>query len=92
MDIAGVQSGMVGMALFDMYINTVRKARHKRPIEGSPLIDAVDKAFRSYVRSVEVGNAAMIASVGYSLNPGGHSAAPVPSQSIAPFLALNLMA
>jgi hypothetical protein len=93
MDIAQVQSGNMGMALFDMYINSVRKAHHKEPLHGSPLIDAVDKAFRSYVKSVEIGNSAMIAGVAaYALNPGGNSVSPVSAQNMAPFLALNVIA
>lgn len=96
MDIAGVQKGITGMAIFDMWMDSVRKARGKRKLQGSPLIAAVNDAFEGYVRSVEIGNAAMIASVagtaGYSLNPGGTSVNPVSTADIAPFLALNVVA
>ena len=93
MTMSGVQSGMVGMALFDMYINSVRKAHHKHKLEGSPLVAAACKAFESYIQAQEMSNAAQIAGVAaYALNAGGGSVSPVTASQIAPFMALNVMA
>ena len=84
---------MVGMALFDMYINSVRKAHHKHKLEGSPLVAAACKAFESYIQAQEMSNAAQIAGVAaYALNAGGGSVSPVTASQIAPFMALNVMA
>jgi hypothetical protein len=108
MDIAGIQSGMVGMALFDMWYDSVRKAHGKSTGHGDPLVAAAAQAFESYIQTQEMGFAAQIATVGasiginsptgatsaaaYALNPGGHSVSPISQQDIAPFLALNVMA
>jgi hypothetical protein len=108
MNIAGIQSGNVGMALFDMWFDSIQKAHGKRPVHGDPLVAAACQAFESYIQTQEMGFAAQIASVGasvgtnaaagasaiagYALNPGGHSVSPISQQDIAPFLALNVMA
>jgi hypothetical protein len=93
MTMSGVQSGMVGMALFDMYINSVRKARHQHKLEGSPLVAAATQAFEAYIQSQEVANAAQIAGVAaYALNAGGGSVSPVTTAQMAPFMALNILA
>ena len=93
MNLSGVQSGLVGMAIFDMYMDGMRKSHKKCRAQGSPLIAAVADAFEAYIHTQEVGHAAQIASVAtYALNPGGGSVAAITPEQMAPFLALNIMA
>jgi hypothetical protein len=92
MDIAGIQNGVMGMALFDMWYGTVQKAHRAEKAKGSPLLAAASDAFEAYVQTAEVGFAAQIAGTAmYALNPGGNSTHAVTAQDIAPFLALNVM-
>lgn len=94
MNVSGIQSGIVGIALFDMWEAAISKSNaSNRAKQGDPLIAAADQAFRAYVQSAEMGFAAQIAGAAtYALNPGGQSVSPVTSQQIAPFLALNILA
>jgi len=93
MDIAGIQNGAVGMALFDMWYAAVQKSHGTQKTKGSPLVAAAAQAFESYIQSVEVGIAAQISGAAvYALNPGGNAVHALTTQDIAPFLALNVMA
>lgn len=93
MDIAGIQSAMVGMALFDMWDSAVRKAGKSRRAEGSPLVAAAADAFEQYIGTVETQMGAQIQGLAnYALQPGGNTAKLLSSSDIAPFLALNIMA
>jgi hypothetical protein len=97
MDVAGINNGLLGMALFDMWDAAVKKTHGTQKSQGSPLVAAAAKAFDAYIQTAEIGMAAQISQVGgnlgiYALNPGGQSAKPITSQDIAPFLALNIMA
>jgi hypothetical protein len=92
MDIAGIQSGLIGMALFDMWDATVKKSQGAHKAEGSPLVAAAAAAFEQYIQTAETGMAAQISGLaGYALNPGGNSVKALTTQDIAPFLALNVM-
>jgi hypothetical protein len=94
MDIAGIQSGMVGMALFDAWeaaVHKSAKARRKHAV-GSPLVAAAADAFESYIQATELHMGAQIAGLTtYALSPNGSPTLLTPAQS-APFLALNLLA
>ncbi len=93
MDIAGVEKGLIGIALFDMWDNAVHKARGTHKIKGDPLVAAAGQAFESYIQSVEVSHGAMISGLAtYALNPNGMSANLINSKGMAPFLALNVLA
>jgi hypothetical protein len=108
MNIAGIQSGLVGMAIFDMWYDAVKKTQGKSTAHGSPLVAAAAEAFESYIQTQELTFASQIASLGanigintspnvgsslaYALNPGGNSVSPISQQDLAPFLALNIMA
>ncbi len=92
MTISGIQSGLIGMAIFDMYMDAVRKTHGKPSGHGDPLVAAAAKAFESYLNGQNAIHNAQIQAVSYMLNPGGGSTSPVTSQQIAPFLALNLLA
>jgi hypothetical protein len=98
MDIAGIQSGMVGMALFDAWDAIFQKRidsllANRTQGKGSPLLAAADQAFRSYISSVETQNGAQIQALStYALTPSGNGASVITPQQMAPFLALNLMA
>ena len=93
MDIAGIQSAMVGMALFDMWDNAVQKAGKSRRAQGSPLVAAAAEAFEQYVGTVETQMGAQILGLStYALQPGGNAAKLLSSSDIAPFLALNITA
>jgi hypothetical protein len=92
MDLAGIQSGLVGMALFDMWEAAVQKSRGTTQAAGSPLVAAAAAAFEQYIQNTEVGIAAQISgAAAYALNPGGTSVHALTTQDIAPFLALNVM-
>ena len=92
MDIAGIQSGMVGMALFDMWDASVKKAQGAHKTVGSPLVAAAAAAFEQYIQTTEVGFAAQISGAAvYALNPKGDSVHALTQQDMAPFLALNVM-
>jgi hypothetical protein len=93
MDIAQVQSGQVGMAIFDMWEASVRKSHKSHKTLGSPLVAAAAEAFEQYIQTAEIGMAAQISGVAmYALSPCGHAASPITTQQMAPFLALNVMA
>jgi hypothetical protein len=93
MDVAGIQSGLLGIALFDMWDAAVQKSHKASKTKGSPLVAAAAQAFESYIQSVEVGIAAQISGAAvYALNPGGNTVHALTTQDIAPFLALNVMA
>ena len=93
MDMASIQSGSVGMALFDTWMAQFKKASKAHKKVGSPLLAAVSDAFEQYIQTEEIGMAAQISSVAtYALNPSGASVKPVTSRDMAPFLALNVMA
>ena len=92
MDVAGIQSGLIGMALFDAWYAAVEKSQGAHKTKGSPLVAAAAQAFESYIQSVEVGIAAQISGAAvYALNPGGNAVHALTKQDIAPFLALNVM-
>ena len=92
MDIAGIQSGLIGMALFDMWDGAVKKAQGAQKAKGSPLVAAAAQAFESYIQTTEAGFAAQISgAAAYALNPGGNSVHALTQQDMAPFLALNVM-
>ena len=93
----------IGFALFDMWMNGLKKSNKAKQAVGSPLLAAASAAFEQYVSTVEVQNAAMIDSVAqtalnpkspviYGVSANGINANPITSQEIAPFLALNVMA
>jgi hypothetical protein len=67
MDISSIQSGCVGMALFDMWFDSVQKAHGKKPVHGDPLVAAAAQAFESYIQTQEMGFAVQIASLGANL-------------------------
>jgi len=94
MTLAAIQSGCVGMALFDMWDACVKKslkAQQKR--HGDPLVAAAGEAFERYIQAQEIGFAAQIAGVAtYALQPRGDCVKPITQDQIAPFLALNIMA
>ena len=93
MNVSGIQSGLTGIALFDMWMAAVRKAQDGHKPEGAPLVAAAAEAFEAFVRGQEVVHSAQIAgAAAYALNPGGGSASPLTSQQLAPFLALNVLA
>jgi len=93
MDVGQIQSGLVGMALFDMWADAVAKAHHSKPAEGSPLVAAAAAAFEQYVDVVEMQMGAQILGLAsYALNPGGNGAKLLSGADLAPFLALNVMA
>jgi hypothetical protein len=92
MDIGQIQSGMVGMALFDMWMAGLEKLRGAGKAEGSPLVAAAAGAFEQYIQTQELGFAAQISGAAvYALNPGGDTVRGLTTQDIAPFLALNVM-
>jgi len=93
MNASGIQSAMIGMAIFDAWDAAMTKTgkAHRRGYD--PLLAAADKAFRSYVQGAEIGFASEIAGVAmYALNANGKSVMPVTKQDMAPFLALNVLA
>jgi hypothetical protein len=93
MDIAGIQSGMVGMALFDAWIGAVHKTRKAHRPEGSPLVAAAAAAFEQYIGAVETQMGAQILGLStYALNRGGTGVKLHSRADMAPFLALNVMA
>jgi hypothetical protein len=93
MDVAGIQSGLIGFALFDMWSAAVQKSQKAHKAKGSPLVAAAAQAFEAYIQSTEIGIAAQISgAAAYALNPGGTSVHALTTQDIAPFLALNIMA
>lgn len=93
MDIAGIQSGMVGMALFDSWQAAVEKTRPGKKSHGSPLVAAAAAAFEQYIFTAETQMAAQIAGLSsYALNPTGTGARLLDSSDLAPFLALNILA
>jgi hypothetical protein len=93
MDMAGIQNGAVGMALFDQWMASVKKNQANQKTKGSPLVAAAAAAFENYIQTEETGMAAQIASVAtYALNPDGNSASGISAQQMAPFLALYVMA
>ena len=97
MDVAGIQSGCVGMALFDLWDAGVKKSlkakKHAEHAQACPLVAAACDAFENYLQLEEIGQAAQIAGVAtYALQPRGNCVSPVSSQQMAPFLALNIMA
>jgi len=93
MDIAQIQSGLVGMALFDMWSEAVQKSKHTKHAEGSPLVAAAAAAFEQYIGAMETQMGAEILGLtSYALNPGGSGAKLLTGADIAPFLALNVMA
>jgi hypothetical protein len=92
MDLAGIQSGLVGMALFDMWEAAVDKTHGCGKAKGSPLVAAAAAAFEQYVQTAETAMGAQIAGVAmYALNPGGNSVHALTQQDLAPFLAMNVM-
>ncbi len=92
MNIAGVQSGMVGMALFDMWMDCLRASNKAHQTIGSPLLKAASDAFESYIATQEAGHTAQIAGLAaYVMTPKG-GAQGISPQQLAPFLALNIMA
>ncbi len=80
MDIAQIQSGLVGMALFDAWSNSVAAAEGKTTQQGDPLIAAAFAAFEGYVNSVETQNAAMIAGVAGQIGVNAASSAATAGQ------------
>jgi hypothetical protein len=107
MDVAGIQSGLVGFALFDSWMDSMRKLNKCHRAIGSPLVAAAADAFESYLDATELQIGAQISALApfaltpksdlttYALNPGGASTAlinPITPQQIAPFLALNVLA
>lgn len=93
MNISGIQSGMIGMALFDTWEAAISKTHGTRKDGAVGLVAAAGKAFEAYAEMAEIGMAAMIAGAAtYALNPGGNSVSPVTAQEIAPLLALNIKA
>lgn len=93
MDIAGIQSGLVGMALFDLWHNAVQNATQCRRAQGSPLVAAAAAAFEQYIATTEIQMAAQVATLStYALQPGGNAAKLAAPADLAPFLALNLLA
>ncbi len=92
MDLAGIQSGLVGMALFDMWEAAVEKTHGAGQAKGSPLVAAAAAAFEQYIQQTELGIAAQISGAAvYALNPDGNSVHALTQQDIAPFLAMNVM-
>ncbi len=92
MDMAGIQSGLIGMALFDMWAATVQKSHGTHKAQGSPLVAAAAAAFEQYLEQTEVNIAGQISgAAAYALNPGGNAVHALTTQDIAPFLALNVM-
>jgi hypothetical protein len=93
MNVAGVENALIGMALFDMLDSALSKANGAKGAGGSPLVKAAADAFEAYVMTAEIGMGVKIAGAAmYGLNPGGGSASAITSGSIAPFMALNIMA
>ncbi|HUO10772.1 MAG TPA: hypothetical protein VM008_20895 [Phycisphaerae bacterium] len=107
MDVGQIQSGLVGMALFDSYMSSVDAAHHKKHQQGDPLVAAAFAAFEGYLNTVEASNAAMIAGVSAQLgaNAAGAGGAAlnvyglnsqgtgvISQQQMAPLLALNVLA
>jgi hypothetical protein len=93
MDVGQIQSGLVGMALFDMWADAVAKSHNSKPAEGSPLVAAAAAAFEQYIGAVETQMGAQILGLtSYALNPGGNGATLLTGSDLAPFLALNVMA
>jgi hypothetical protein len=93
MDIAGIQSGMVGMALFDLWMNQVHKTRGTHKPQGSPLVAAAAAAFEQYIGTVETQIGAQILGLStYALSPKGDAAKLLTPADTAPIYALNLMA
>ena len=92
MDMAGIQSGLVGMALFDAWDAAVQKSQGTQKTKGSPLVAAATQAFEAYIQTAELGMAAQISGArGLRANPGGGSVHALTRQDIAPFLAMNVM-
>ena len=97
MNAAGIQSGLVGMAIFDSYMNGVIKANKARRQaiyqEACPAVAAACNAFENYLNVQQMVHTAQVAAVAsYVLNPTGKSVTPVTMQEMAPFLALNILA
>src|SRR5688500_248168 len=81
MDMAGVQSGMVGMALFDAWMASFKKLNKANRVVGSPLVAAAAEAFEQYVQTAEIGHAAQISGIAmYALNPAGNSVSAITQQ------------
>jgi hypothetical protein len=95
MDVGQIQSGNVGMALFDSYMSSVDAAHGKKYQQGDPLIAAAFAAFEGYLNTVESQNSAMIAGLGAQLNIYGmnpQNSGVITQQQMAPLLALNVLA
>lgn len=93
MNIEGIQSGLVGMALFDSWQASVQAAHKTRKSCGSPLVAAAAAAFEQYIGAVETQMGAQISALAsYALAPSGNAVRLVNSKDMAPFLALNIMA
>lgn len=96
MDIAGIQSGMVGMALFDTWIDSLHKSRRAHKPQaggGSPLVAAAAAAFEQYIGAVETQIGAQVLGLStYALQPQGNAARVISPAQAAPFYALNLLA
>jgi hypothetical protein len=93
MNIEGIQSAMVGMALFDLWDSMVRKSTECRRAEGSPMVAAAAAAFEQYVNTVETQMGAQILGLStYALRPDGQGANLMNAAEMAPFYALNMMA
>ena len=97
MNISGIQNGLVGMAVFDIYMNALRKAnkarRHRDAAQACPMVTAACDAFEQYLAIEEVGHQAQIAAVAtYALQPNGKAVSGLSAQQTAPFLALNILA
>jgi hypothetical protein len=75
MDVQQIQSGLVGMALFDAWADSVAALHGHKRIHGDPLIAAAFAAFEGYVQQVETQNAAMIAGVSSQLGIDAASSA-----------------
>ena len=96
MNLAGIQSGLVGMAIFDSYMNGLIKANKARREqiyqEACPAVAAACNAFENYLNVCNVMNQAEIAALStYVLTPKGNAAVITQAQ-MAPMLALNILA
>jgi hypothetical protein len=97
MNMAGITSGVVGMALFDLWDAGVKKSlrakQHARYAQACPLVATACDAFEAYLRTAEIGMAAQIAGIAtYALQPRGNCVSLVTTQQLAPFMALNILA
>ena len=71
MTMTAIQSGCVGMALFDLWDACIKKSlKAKRKCHGDPLVAAAGEAFERYVQAQEIAFASQIIEPAFELDDG----------------------